>query len=231
MPNVVRVVGPPGSGKSLLITSLVEALRSRGYRLATVVRRERFEVSLMDVTAAEHQAAGAAITVIALSTGGRITIERPVQTGDLGALVGSIDPSVDLVLAEGFDDAGYPAIEIAPPGGPPLSVAESDLLAVVTSAEIAGAFARVGPGETGGLTDLIERDILGQERDVTLDLEVDGQRVEAVGFVESMIARPVVSMVEQLKGIGTPRSMRLSIRRRNRQTPESPQARPPEHED
>lgn len=214
MPNVVRVVGPPGSGKSLLITSLVEALRSRGYRIATVVRRDRFELPLVDVTAAEHRNAGAAITVIALSTGGRITIEHAVEAADLATLVGSIDPAVDLVFAEGFEDAGFPAVELAPPGGPALQTSEDDLLAVVSSAEIAGAFERVGPGETGGLADLIEREILQQEREVTLELEVDGKRVEAVGFVESMIARPVVAMVEQLKGIGTPRSMRLGIRRR-----------------
>jgi molybdopterin-guanine dinucleotide biosynthesis protein MobB len=214
MPNVIRIVGPPGSGKSLLITSLVEALRSRGHRIATVVRRERFEIALADVTAAEHLNAGAAITVIALSTGGRVTIERPVPLTDLGSVVASIDPSVDLVFAEGFEDAGYPAVELSPPGGPPLQSSEEDLLAVVSSAELKGAFERVGPGETGGLADLIEREVLGREPEVSLDLEVDGERVETLGFVRDMIAKPVVAMVEQLKGVGSPRSIRLGIRRR-----------------
>lgn len=214
MPNVVRVVGPPGSGKSLLITSLVEALRSRGYRLATVVRRERFEVAFADVTAAEHLDAGAAITVIALSSGGRVTIERPVPLIDLGSVVASIDPAVDLVFAEAFEDAGYPAVELSPPGGPPLQSNEDDLLAVVSSAEFQGTFERFGPGETGGLAELIEREVLGREPEVSLDLEVDGQRVETLGFVRDMIAKPVVSMVEQLKGVKSPRSIRLGIRRR-----------------
>ena len=35
MTNVLRVVGPPGSGKTLLIVSLVEALRSRDWRVAS----------------------------------------------------------------------------------------------------------------------------------------------------------------------------------------------------
>lgn len=216
MVPVLRVVGPPGSGKTLLIVSLVEALRSRGFRIATVVRREAIESALLDHDAARQLDAGAATTVIVLSSGGRITMERAMALPGLREVVASLDPSIDLLLAEGFEDAGYPAVELSPPGGAALVTDSDDLLAVVSSDEIAGAFERFGPGETNGLADLVEREVLGGEPDVSMGLEVDGDPVEAVGFVRDVIAKPVFTMVEQLKGVGAPRSIRLSLRRRGK---------------
>jgi molybdopterin-guanine dinucleotide biosynthesis protein MobB len=214
VPAALRVVGPPGSGKTLLIVSLVEALRSRGYRVATVVRREAIESTLIDADAARQLDAGAAATVIVLSNGGRVTLERSLALPGLNSVVASIDPSVDLILAEGFEDAGYPALELSPPGAPALVTGPDDLIAVVSSEEIAGAFATFGPGETGGIADLVEERLLATRPDVELELTVDERPVESLGFVSNMIARPVLAMVEQLKGVGVPKSVRLNIRRR-----------------
>jgi molybdopterin-guanine dinucleotide biosynthesis protein len=140
---LVRVVGPPGSGKTLLITSLTEALRQRGHRVASAVRRED------------------AATVITLVNGGRVTVARPLSAVELREVAASLDPNVDLMLAEGFEDAGFPAVELAPPGGPALITPDPELLAVVAPAQVAGDFATSGPGETRGLADLIEERVIG----------------------------------------------------------------------
>jgi hypothetical protein len=49
-----------------------------------------------------------------------------------------------------------------------------------------------------------------------MQLTINDQPVETIGFVKDMIARPLLTMVEQLKGIDLPRSVRLNIRRRPR---------------
>jgi len=139
------VVGPPGSGKTLLVTSLTEALRQRGHRVASAVGRE-----------------DAASTVITLPSGGRVTIERQLAAFELRDVAALLDPNIDLMLAEGFEDAGVPAVELSPSEGPPQATAPSDLLAAVASTQLAGDFSTFGPGETGGLADLIEVRVLGK---------------------------------------------------------------------
>ena len=143
---VLRVVGAPGSGKTLLIVSLAEALRSRGQRVVTVAPRR-----------------GGA-TVLTLSNGARVTMEQPLPLARVPAVVPSIDPSVTIVLAEDYDapeDAAVHAIALAPRGTTP----RTDVLATIAPEDIEATFARMGPGETNGLVDLVEREVLGIARE------------------------------------------------------------------
>ncbi|MCK9485257.1 MAG: hypothetical protein M0R73_00925 [Dehalococcoidia bacterium] len=144
MPELLRVVGPAGAGKSLLITSLTESLRSRGYRTASAVQR------------------GEATTVITLSTGSRSTLDRAVPASYLGTVVSWVDPSVQLVFAEGYDDApGIRAIEVRPAGAEPYGVDGEDLFAVVATEDLSTAFAEGGPGQALPLADRVQREVLG----------------------------------------------------------------------
>jgi molybdopterin-guanine dinucleotide biosynthesis protein MobB len=216
MTNVLRIVGPPGSGKTILIVSLVEALRSGNYRIATAVKREAIESPRLDPDVSRQLGAGAIATVIALSNGGRVTLERIMSLPGLASIVASIDPSVDLLLAEGFDDPGYPAIELLALGDTTITTPDIDLLAIVTSNEILGAFETFGPGETNGVAELVEREILAAENDITLQLTINDQPVETIGFVRDMIVTPLLTMVEQFKCIDLRRFVSINIGRKPR---------------
>ncbi|MGE0228257.1 MAG: molybdopterin-guanine dinucleotide biosynthesis protein B [Dehalococcoidia bacterium] len=141
-PALVCIVGPPASGKSLLIVSLTEAFRQRGRRVASAVVRD------------------ASTTVATLPNGGRVTVARAFAAGELPSFMRALDPNVDLLLAEGFSGLGLPTVEISEGGGGMPATPRQDLLAVVSSARLIGDFAVFGPGETGGLAELIEARVL-----------------------------------------------------------------------
>lgn len=145
-PALLCVVGPPASGKTLLITSLTEALRQRGHRVAIASPR------------------GDAATVFTLPNGGRVTMPRPVGPEEMPTLIASLDPGVTVLLVEGVTARGIPTLVMSPPDGSAHDTADADVLAVVASVEVAGDFARSGPGETHGLADLVEKRVLGITR-------------------------------------------------------------------
>lgn len=142
---IVRIVGPAGSGKTMLITSLQEALRAEDLRTASVVTR------------------GPGLTAISVSNGASTTLERDVPLGYIATVVSWIDPTVDVILAEGYEETGAPAVELRPAGGPALGVPEHELLAVVDPDDIAAAFAQDGPGYTAGVAERILRHVLDRE--------------------------------------------------------------------
>lgn len=144
-PALVCIVGPPASGKTLLIVSLTEAFRQRGKRVASAVLRD------------------ASTTVVTLPNGARVTLQRAPSATELASFVRSIEPTAELVLAEGFDGAGVPTIELSPGGGHGPASTDADLLAVVSPNRVRGDFAVFGPGETGGLADMIEARLLGPQ--------------------------------------------------------------------
>lgn len=133
-PALLRVLGAPGAGKTLLIATLVEEFRSLGHFVATSAPR------------------GEAATVITTSSGARITAERPLTAEELCSLVGSVDPRAALLLAEGLDAPGSPAVEVLASGTQP-STPPADLIATIASTEVA-------PGATRLLAALIERRII-----------------------------------------------------------------------
>lgn len=142
---VLRIVGPPGSGKTLLITALTEALRERGHFIALCAPR------------------GDASTVLTLSSGARVSIERAPDLDALRPLVRSLDPRAALLLAEGVEAAGVPAIELVPDASARPLTASDDLVATIISGEVVRAFGVSGPSPVATLAATIEARLLRGE--------------------------------------------------------------------
>jgi hypothetical protein len=135
--KLLRVLGPPGSGKTLLITTLVEEFRTLGHFVATSAPRGDGDATSM---------------VITTSSGARITASRLLPAEELCRLVASIDPRATLLLAESLEATSHPAIEVVPPGAQP-STPPPDLLATIPPSEVA-------PGATAPLAALIASRLL-----------------------------------------------------------------------
>ena len=148
-PVLVRVVGASGSGKSLLIVALTNALRQRGLRAGSVEVRTGLD--------------GATATVLTTGSGARMTLPGAIEVRDLASRAAVLDPALDVLLAEGYEalDDGVATIEIIEDGATPVTPA-TDLLAVVTREQLARAFAASGPADDLGLAAVIEERLLAR---------------------------------------------------------------------
>ncbi len=142
---VLRVVGPPGAGKSLFITSMQEALRQHEVRSASVV------------------STAPGITTIVVSNGGRSTLERDLPLSYIPQVISWIDPSVQVILAEAYEEPGASAVEVRPPGASPHPIPEEDRFALIDADALAQHFAQDGPGYTNGIAERIVREWLGKQ--------------------------------------------------------------------
>ena len=163
---VLRIIGEPGAGKSLLILGLTDELRRRGYRVSTAEERN------------------SKATVVVLGSGGRVTLERTFHIEALRGVVAGLDPQADVLLAEGYEGHGVPAIEVSPPGGAASLSAGDDLLAVVSGEELRAAFEGKGPSDHAGIADLVESTLLGErsrvERTAEAQIETSRRLAEPV---------------------------------------------------
>lgn len=142
---VLRVVGPPGAGKSLFITSMQEALRHHQVRSASVV------------------STAPGITTIVISNGGRSTLERDLPLSYIPQVISWIDPTVRIILAEAYDEPGAPAVEVRPTGALPHPIPDAERFAVVDADALAQHFAQDGPGYTAGIAERIVTEWLHQK--------------------------------------------------------------------
>lgn len=149
-PAIVQVVGAPGSGKSLLITLLTEALIARGIRPATAERICR------------EDSAG---TVIGLAGGGRISAERVLPIQQLRRLVGQLDPRAAIILAERYEEVDIPAIAI---GDPHPNLTNAVIWRVEPETVI--EWWERGPESAAPLAELIERLVIGRTPAETFEM-------------------------------------------------------------
>ena len=144
-PPLLRVVGPQTPARNLLVVALVEALRARGYRTATAERLHDGRPS------------------VRLPSGGRVTPAPGTQVGELAAFVASLDPRADLVLAEGDDEPGAPAIELLGEGGRGGAGSNEDRLATIEAPRLLADFETRGAEAVAHLAALIDERLLGGE--------------------------------------------------------------------
>jgi molybdopterin-guanine dinucleotide biosynthesis protein MobB len=109
---VVTIVGLSGSGKTTLIEKLIPELKQRSYRVATVKHHSHagFEIDQPGKDSWRHAQAGSDHVVIAAPD--KIASYRFVEKElTLDEIVSEIK-DVDIILVEGYKEAGKPSIEI-----------------------------------------------------------------------------------------------------------------------
>lgn len=158
MPPIISFVGRSGSGKTTFLEKLIQHLHQRGYRVGCV----KHDAHYFDI---DHpgkdtwRLTHAGSNWVAIANEHRVAImgrvEQPPQLHDL---VAHFEQAVDIVLTEGYRQAGTPRIEIVrmARSNTPL-VPLQDLFALVTDGIFDTACPVFALNDVRGVANLIER--------------------------------------------------------------------------
>jgi len=157
MTPIVSIVGKSKSGKTTLIEKLIQELKSRGYRVATIKHAARgmdFNESGKDSW--RHIQAGS--EAIAISSPGKIVLIKPTtQDITLDEIAHLLGDDYDIILAEGFKEGNTSKIEVhCKEVGPPLATVKK-LMAIVTDEPLQTKTRQFSPQDIKGLADLLEQ--------------------------------------------------------------------------
>jgi molybdopterin-guanine dinucleotide biosynthesis protein B len=109
---VVTLIGKSGSGKTTLMEGLIPELIRRGYRIATVKHHSHsgFEVDQEGKDSWRHARAGSVHVIITAPD--KIASYRKLKSELTLAEIVKEVKEADLILVEGYRQAGYPSIEV-----------------------------------------------------------------------------------------------------------------------
>jgi len=133
-PPVVGIAGWKKSGKTTLITRLIEEFTRRGLKVASVKHAHHtFRIDAEDTDSARHRRAGA-VKVAIVSAGRWALVEelRGAPEPSLEQVFDAIGPC-DLILVEGYKSAPIPKIEARRRGSlkhRPLAAGDPNVIAI-----------------------------------------------------------------------------------------------------
>jgi molybdopterin-guanine dinucleotide biosynthesis adapter protein len=109
---IVSIVGKSDVGKTTLLEKLVQELRSRGYRIATIKHdAHSFEIDHPGKDSWRHKQAGAALTVISSPSKLALVMDTDRDLS-LSEIRDRFITGVDLILSEGYKRETHPKIEV-----------------------------------------------------------------------------------------------------------------------
>jgi molybdopterin-guanine dinucleotide biosynthesis protein B len=160
-PSILSIIGKSKSGKTTLIEALIRELKQRGYRVGTVKHHSHpgFEVDQPGKDTWRHAQAGSDHVVI--SAPDKIaairTLPKELSLDEIAA--GMQD--VDIVLTEGFNRAGKPAIEVVrSPRSQELMGDLPNLIAVAANIQVQTDRPQFDLDDAAGITDFIVERLL-----------------------------------------------------------------------
>ena len=164
MPPILSIVGNSKSGKTTLIEKLVQELKLRGCRVATikhVPQRVNFDEPGRDSW--RHIQAGSEATAVS-SLDKVVMIQPVVQDANLEEAAHLLGEDYDIILAEGFKHGNAPKIEVhRKDAGPPLRDIKK-LIGIVTDEPLETKARQFSPDGIENIADLLERGFIKPQK-------------------------------------------------------------------
>ena len=212
MPPVVSIVGKSKSGKTTLMEKLVEELKSRDYRVATIKHApEGMTFDEPGKDSWRHIQAGSEATAIASPD--RMVLIRPIARAlTLDEIVRFFGEDYDIILAEGFKQGNAPKIEVhRKEVGPPLTTIKKRI-AIVTDEPLETKTRQFSWQDIKGLADLLEAGFIEPQRE-RISLYINNVPIVLTTWPQEIITNIILAMASSLKGVGEVRSLELFLRR------------------
>jgi len=212
MPSVVSIVAKSKSGKTTLIERLVQELKSRSYRVATIKhipQEVNFDEPGKD--SGRHLQAGSEAT--AVSSPDKIVLVRPVaQEATIDEVASLLGEDYDIILAEGFERGSAPKIEVHRKDGGALIEGLKKLIAIVTDEPLETRARQFCPEDIGALADLLEKGFIKPQKE-RIFLYVNNMPITLTLFPMQIISNVVLAMASCLKGVGEIQNLKIFVKK------------------
>ena len=216
MPPIVSIIGKSKSGKTTFIERLVQELKSRGYRVATIKHIPQgvsFDEPGKDSW--RHLQAGSEVT--AVSSPEKIVMIKPVERDStLDDVAHFLGEGYDIVLTEGFKQGSAPKIEIHRKNAGPLLKGVKRLIAIVTDEPLETKARQFSLEDIKGLADLLEKGFIKPQSE-RISLHVNNTPITLTLFPRQIITNVLLAMVSSLKGVGEIESLQIFLKRKPEQ--------------
>ncbi len=214
MPPIVSIIGKSKSGKTTLIEKLVQELKSRGYRVATIKHaRQNLTLDEPGKDSWRHIQAGSEATMISGSD--KIILIKPIAPDiSLEEIARSLGEDYDIILAEGFKQGDAPKIEVhRKEVGPPFATVKKRF-AIVTDEPVKTKTRQFPLDDIKGLADLLEQGFIKPQSE-RLILYVNNAPVFLSLFPREIISNIVTAIASSLKGVKEITSVQIFLKKKS----------------
>ena len=212
MAPVVSIVGKSNSGKTAVIERLVQELKSRGYRVATIKHAPQgTSFDERDKDSWRHIEAGSDATVV--SSPDNLVLVKPVfQDSSLEEIVRLLGEDYDIILSEGFKQGNAPKIEVHRKAiGAPLKDIKK-LMALVTDEPLQTKVRQFSFKDSKGLADLLEKGFIRPQKE-RVSLYVNNAPIVLTTFPKQIIANVLMAVTSCLKGVKEVSSLQIFLKK------------------
>ena len=212
MPPIVSVIGNSKSGKTTLIEKLVQELKSRGYRVATVKHTPQgvnFDEAGKDSW--RHIQAGSEAT--AVSSPDKIVMIKPVaQDAALDEIAHLLGDDYDIILAEGFKQSNAPKVEVHRRDAGPLLRDIKKLIGIVTDEPLETKARQFSTDGIKDIADLLEKGFIKPQKE-RISLHINDIPVTLTTFPKQIMSNVLLAMAPCLKGVGEVRELQIFLKK------------------
>jgi len=214
MPPIVSIIGKSNSGKTGLIEKLVQELKSRGYRVATIKHtRQNLTFDEPGKDSWRHIQAGSDATMISGSD--KLMLIKPVAPDiSLEEIARLLGEDYDIILTEGFKQGDAPKIEVhRKEVGPPFATVKK-LIAIATDEPIETKRRQFPLDDIKGLADLLEQGFIKPQSERVL-LYVNNAPISLSIFPRDIISNIVTAIASSLKGVKEIKSVQIFLKKKS----------------